>query len=217
MRPSSWSVALGLSLLGLAACSTARAATYVDGNGDDPKSLSRERSVQFLRDSVFHSYLDSLDLRIESLNRAARTVDSVARELRTMPKLKVHVAGHCFGPLHIPSTEVGSDSVTVRIPEVNVPEIEIPDLDINVPYVGGDGTLLYPNPETPNSVGILSNGDSYTSEIAPNGSLFITGSTTSSTYYYSQGNSRYYIRNAKPGVKAKRATNSSSVWLLDSK
>lgn len=198
------SLALAASLLTLAACSQASASTFVR-NGEDPAVSASRHSIQFVRDSVFHSYLDSLDLRIETLNQAARTVDSLARQLRAMPKIKVHVNGHCFGPLHIPSQTLGVDSITVTTPEITIPEIEIPDVDIEVPHVGTDGTRLYDGPKA-----IV---------IDPKVSQYITKASPdpASEYYYSSGTSRYYIRNVKPDLKAKRAGTSSSVWLLDSK
>lgn len=179
-------VLVGLSLVGLAACTEASAATR---GGDDPKAIPTTRSLQSVRDSVFHSYLDSLDLRIETLNKAAHTVDSLAPSLRAMPSLKLHVNGHCFGPIHIPSQTVGSDSVSVETPEVNIPEIEIPDLDIEFPW----------------------------SETIPGQSIQGMTSGSTDSYYYSLRNKRYYIRNVIPRIQAKRAANGPGVWLLDPK
>jgi hypothetical protein len=190
MIRSSCIAVAAFSLLGLLACAQAKATNLTDANGDDPKLLANPHNVQFMRDSVFHSYLDSLDLRIETLNRAARTVDSLARSLRNTPSLKLHVNGHCFGPIHIPSQNVGPDSIQVTTPEVNIPEIEIPDIDIEIPHVGADGTMLY------------------------DGKGSIGGAPS---YYYSQGDSRFYIQNVRPNRKAKRPSGAKNVWLVNGK
>jgi hypothetical protein len=177
-------------------------AAAVGAYGDDPQTISNPRSLQYVRDSVFHSYLDSLDLRIETLNRAARTVDSLARTLRNSPSLKIHVNGHCFGPIHIPSQGVGADSLSISTPEINIPEIEIPDIDIEVPHVGGDGTMLYPMPDRSQMI-----------HGSPGTIIGIT-SNESPSYYYQKGDTRYYIRNVQPRQHSMRAPSGSNVWLL---
>jgi hypothetical protein len=192
------SFATGLAVLGLAACTQAHASVATDPKASQPGTVPSARSAQYLRDSVFNSYLDSLDVRIESIGRAARTLDSLARSLHAMPSLKLHVNGHCFGPIHIPSQTVGPDSLTIETPEVNIPEIEIPNIDIEFPSL--DGTILSDS---------LRGENRFSIEGLP--------SSASNSYYFSHGTKRFYIRNVVPHTHAKRAANGSGVWLLDPK
>ena len=199
-------------------------------SGDpDPKYHECVPCAQHLRDSVFHSYMDSLDYRISALNDVARRVDSLSKLFKGHPNWKLFMDGKTFGPMHFPETHLPSTKLSeipnieipeITIPEVNIPSIEIPEIDINLD-TSNLSELTKGVSKLSELAGVVSGMVSGTADLDGNG--FISGTananpqSSSDSFYDSNSGSRYYIRNAPPAQKAKRAKPDGNIWLLNAK
>ena len=186
--------------LTLSACSLSYALTIEPAKQSDaPKCHTCKRYAMHVRDSVFHSYMDSLDFRIHALNDVARKVDSLARILKSKGHVSLHLDGKTFGPLRIPKITIPEISIPewdvevpkITVPEIEVPKIEMPDIDIQV-----DGTISESD-STDGSVIIKRGIDGRITGLRSSGFLNpseVTLHFNSSKYYLDKGR-RYYIEN----------------------
>ena len=200
----------------LSACTPIYAATIQPTNQSNaPKCHVCKRYVAHLRDSLFHSYMDSLDFRIHELNDAAHRVDSLTRILKSESHVNLHLDGRTFEPFHIPEftiPEINTPEVNIRLPKItlpriDVPKIEIPDIDIPADDWLSDGQeSSEASPESAMISGgpkIRINYDGPTIRIHSNGSATADYSTSQTApnargfteYYYFNGERRYYIEN----------------------
>jgi hypothetical protein len=133
--------------LWLSACSPLSAApficqhqigTAVDKSSGDPMNRECEQIAAHARDSIFHSFMDSIGTRIEELNVVAHRVDSLAKIFHDKGRVQMHLDGKSFGPLILPSVRIpGTNFRETELqvpdrdtPEIQVPEIVVPPIDI---------------------------------------------------------------------------------------
>ena len=123
------------------ACSLSYAITIEPAKQSNAlKCHTCKRYAMHVRDSLFHSYMDSLDYRIHALNDVARKVDSLARILKSGGHVSLHLDGKTFGPLHIPKITIPEINIPewnvevpkIMVPEIDVPKIEMPDIDVQL-------------------------------------------------------------------------------------
>ena len=213
--------------LTFSACSLSYALTIEPAKQSDaPKCQTCKRYAMHIRDSVFHSYMDSLDFRIHALNDVARKVDSLARILNSKGHVSLHLDGKTLGPLRIPKFTIPEISIPewdvevpeITVPEIEVPKIEMPDIDIQVDGSisdsdHADGSLIV----TGSSSGEMAElqGPGLRLHLSPSEYTLHVNSFEYPKHYYLDRGRRYYIENPLWAQVTPPVQGPAKAWPVD--